>query len=1151
MRATRVVVRCVDARTREPLPRATWRLVAADGAADVGGPDAGVAVRLGVTYEIAASLRAWRPTSATTPPGASDPERARPGAFAVQFSGSDFDGDEPGPLVVEVAFEPVALRVTVVLVEETPTDAATFLDDVAVSLGGTAATRDRALTLPLEALAAAGGTLRLPVAALGSRHVLVGPSELVHDLEGAGVDGDHEATLQLTMRAASVEADALEAKDDGVALAKVDGATVAVAPYDAGYAGGTLLLDAGRPRPAVVELGRAYRVSARCDRMRLVSGDRFEIKPADVLALPPGGVSTISVVLARMLRATATLCVRALYDVARDRETPLQSAARAYDGAAFLAVDAAGRHGELDAAHEDPVRDDPPSEYAAVTIRAASDEGRGEGQGMGVARGAVEISVPPSGAVEARAALRGWAQLPPYKFVARPDASEPAHVALVMVPALVALRAVDGATGKPLQDQAAVEAWLEPADDGDTAVRLPCCAAHGPPARVRPGARYVLKVKAPKRRLASPALVGGVLGGGAHGDELVFEDEHWWDASTKLRTAYGERPFSSKEPVVLELVAALEPSRSKLRISVVADDAPSALGAGVRVRRRGLPDLRCRPGDVAVDGLPARQVEALVDGLLPGHVQLRPRDAVTLIAGGTQDVVVQLRPASVVARCVDARSHAPLDLGRVRLAPREPSAAGLEHARGRPPVVVDVAAWRPCVVTSHVADGAAPDDPALHAVPARVGGKLVAPVYAYGVTFDDGTRDVVPAAALRGARWGVLDSRADGDGKLDWGVLATRPAEASYAVGDRVEAPRGAAQAYVAGVVASALDGGRYGIDFDGESRTDVVAGAALRPERWTATFRCYLPVGLACEARHATRGLYDVAADLPGYRQVSHLEPVLFEAKNGTREKTMVDAVVYTADDFSRGPLDVAVALAPSSCAVDVRVVDAASGADLPLADFVCGDEHRDAPGVLELAGSDLTAPRRVDALLDGYDDVDASRGRVLPVPGGVAPVVVRLRVFSVRLSALSLSARKRRPAAVRRARGASARLRGRRRQADAVRPRRSVLVVLGRSYDLRVVHESMRQRDLLDPQRFERLDFLRAGPLARAPGAPAAAPPPDPLTLTVHLEPYRCSIDLAVVDAFGDDLPDAQVKLGCYLVGTRRGVVDLDLTDRAVVGA
>ncbi|KAH8048922.1 Ca2-binding protein [Aureococcus anophagefferens] len=442
-----------------------------------------------------------------------------------------------------------------------------------------------------------------------------------------------------------------------------------------------------------------------------------------------------------------------------------------------------------------------------------------------------------------------------------------------------------------------------------------------------------------------------------------------------------------------------------------------------------------------------------------------------------------------------------------------------------------------------------------------------------------------------------------------------------------------------------------------------------------------------------------------------------------------MVDAVVYTADDFSRGPLDVAVALAPSSCAVDVRVVDAASGADLPLADFVCGDEHFGTRrGVLELAGSDLAAPRRVDALLDGYDDVDASRGRVLPVPGGVAPVVVRLRVFRVRLSArvdggacapalsrdgvaeagvslgvayrvrctrdgfrqrslrdpvtfdvahfdgcgaaalalvveleaetfeamvrvvddasdalipgavvtigghefaaapgprgyrhvgrrvpgtpgpsafphavatcpgylqtsprrlelrndglapcstlrlrraavavrvvdgderavpdpivqLSLSARKRRPAAARRAaRRAAVAVAD---AADAVRPRRSVLVVLGRSYDLRVVHESMRQRDLLDPQRFERLDFLRAGPLARAPGAPAAAPPPDPLTLTVHLEPYRCSIDLAVVDAFGDDLPDAQVKLGCYLVGTRRGVVDLDLTDRAVVGA
>ena len=50
------------------------------------------------------------------------------------------------------------------------------------------------------------------------------------------------------------------------------------------------------------------------------------------------------------------------------------------------------------------------------------------------------------------------------------------------------------------------------------------------------------------------------------------------------------------------------------------------------------------------------------------------------------------------------------------------------------------------------------------------------------------------------------------------------------------------------------------------------------------------------------------------------------------------------------------------------------------------------------------------------------------------------------------------------------------RRRQAPQyVRPRNEVLVVLDHFYDVRVVHDAMRQRDLLDPQRFEVMDFGR----------------------------------------------------------------------------
>ena len=103
------------------------------------------------------------------------------------------------------------------------------------------------------------------------------------------------------------------------------------------------------------------------------------------------------------------------------------------------------------------------------------------------------------------------------------------------------------------------------------------------------------------------------------------------------------------------------------------------------------------------------------------------------------------------------------------------------------------------------------------------------------------------------------------------------------------------------------------------------------------------------------------------------------------------------------------------------------------------------------------------------------------------------------------------------------------RRRPAPAfVRPRNEVLVVLDHFYDVRVVHDAMRQRDLLDPQRFD------AGDFSRRRGDDNAA-------LTVRMEPYRCAVDLKVVDAFGDDLPHARVRLGEHDLGTRRGALDL----------
>ena len=93
-----------------------------------------------------------------------------------------------------------------------------------------------------------------------------------------------------------------------------------------------------------------------------------------------------------------------------------------------------------------------------------------------------------------------------------------------------------------------MSAWLEPVDlyeslgaGKEPAVRVPIFSS-GLSARVRVGARYLLRVEAPHTRHAQPLLLRGSVS-----DEVVFKDEDWWDAAvTEQRAANARRPVSKR-----------------------------------------------------------------------------------------------------------------------------------------------------------------------------------------------------------------------------------------------------------------------------------------------------------------------------------------------------------------------------------------------------------------------------------------------------------------------------------------------------------------------------------------------------------------------------------------------------------------------------
>ena len=286
--------------------------------------------------------------------------------------------------------------------------------------------------------------------------------------------------------------------------------------------------------------------------------------------------------------------------------------------------------------------------------------------------------------------------------------------------------------------------------------------------------------------------------------------------------------------------------------------------------------------------------------------------------------------------------------------------------------------------------------------------------------------------------------------------------------------------------------------------------------------------------------GVYVVA---PGVRYA------IIARCDGHRQASLTEALTFAPEHFDDGlsdRLELTVELESELFEALVRVVDDETGAPLDGA-------------VLQLDGFETCGPtpvtgwRRIGKKLEGVAGpavflpcvaaaprrVQTSTARVeLRNDGAVPCTTLRLRRASIAVRVLDDEGRAvqdpvvqvglstKGPEEVSTPRVGTAAL-DRRRQAPAyVRPRNEVLVVLDHFYDVRVVHDAMRQRDLLDPQRFEVMDF------GRKQGDAA---------LTVRMEPYRCAVDLKVVDAFGDDLPHARVRLGDHELGTRRGVLDL----------
>ena len=127
--------------------------------------------------------------------------------------------------------------------------------------------------------------------------------------------------------------------------------------------------------------------------------------------------------------------------------------------------------------------------------------------------------------------------------------------------------------------------------------------------------------------------------------------------------------------------------------------------------------------------LPAARVRSGAR-FVKGHAQLKPLEPITLAAAQKHAVSVELRPASVLCKCVDARTGNELVNARVRY-----EADGtVQYGSRRAPVVVDPATYRGCIIEESVGD-------------------------AYRIKRDDGESLVVDSERLRGSddEWSKLE----------------------------------------------------------------------------------------------------------------------------------------------------------------------------------------------------------------------------------------------------------------------------------------------------------------------------------------------------------------------------------------------------------
>ena len=217
-----------------------------------------------------------------------------------------------------------------------------------------------------------------------------------------------------------------------------------------------------------------------------------------------------------------------------------------------------------------------------------------------------------------------------------------------------------------------------------------------------------------------------------------------------------------------------------------------------------------------------------------------------------------------------------------------------------------------------------------------------------------------------------------------------------------------------------------------------------------------------------------------------------------GHRQASLTEEIVFSPQHFDDGlsdRLELTVELESELFEALVRVVDDETGAPLDGA-------------IIQLDGFETSGPspptgwRRVGKKLEGVAGpaaflpcvaaaprrVQASTARIELRNDGVVPcTTLRLRRASIAVRVLDDEGRavqdpvvqvgfsSKAPEEVSTPRVGTMALDRRRQAPQYVRPRNEVLVVLDHFYDVRVVHDAMRQRDLLDPQRFEVMDFGR----------------------------------------------------------------------------